>query len=123
MQVIVRRSLRGSGAMVLRTIAALTFLTRGASKCPWVQGCGLAAIMEDLGTTVPTLAAVALMLVELLGGAAPILGLPTRSATVPLTVGMPVPTPPVHLPNGFFARDSGVECTLLLAVACVGWWQ
>lgn len=26
---------------------------------------------------------------------------------------------PVHLPNGFFARDSGVEYTLLLAVACV----
>ncbi len=64
-------------------------------------------------------AAVALILVELLGGAALILGLFTRLAAVPLAFSMLVATVLVHLPNGFFSSSGGIEYTLLLTVACV----
>jgi putative oxidoreductase len=62
---------------------------------------------------------VALVLTEVVGGAALFLGLFTRLAAVPLAFSMLVATVLVHLPNGFFSSSGGVEFTLLLTVACV----
>ena len=76
-------------------------------------------MMEGLGVPAPALAAVALVLTEVVGGAALILGLFTRLAAVPLAFSMFVATVLVHLPNGFFSSSGGVEFTLLLTVACV----
>ncbi len=61
----------------------------------------------------------ALVLTEVVGGAALMLGLFTRLAAVPLAFSMLVATVLVHLPNGFFSSSGGVEFTLLLTVACV----
>ncbi len=61
----------------------------------------------------------ALVLTEVVGGTALILGLFTRLAAVPLAFSMLVATVLVHLPNGFFSSSGGVEFTLLLTVACV----
>jgi putative oxidoreductase len=100
-------------------VVGLIFLAHGAQKL-FGEGVGVVAGMtEGLGIPLPVLAAVALILVELAGGAALILGLFTRLAAVPLAFSMLVATLMVHLPNGFFAREGGIEYTLLLTVACV----
>ena len=119
MQTIASSRLPGWGATVLRAVVGLIFLAHGAQKL-FGKGVGVVAGMtEGLGIPLPVLAAVALILVELASGAALILGLFTRLAAVPLAFSMLVATLMVHLPNGFFAREGGIEYTLLLTVACV----
>jgi putative oxidoreductase len=100
-------------------VVGLIFVAHGAQKLFGEGFGGVAGMMEGLGMPAPSLAAVALILVELLGGAALILGLFTRLAAVPLAFSMLVATLLVHLPNGFFSSSGGIEYTLLLTVACV----
>lgn len=119
MQAIAPNRLRGWGATVLRAVVGLIFVAHGAQKLFGEGFGGVASMMEGLGMPAPSLAAVALVLVELLGGAALILGLFTRLAAVPLAFSMLVATLLVHLPNGFFSSSGGIEYTLLLTVACV----
>ncbi len=119
MQAIAPHRLRGWGATVLRVVVGLIFVAHGAQKLFGEGFGGAAGMMEGLGTPAPALAAVALVLVELVGGAALILGLFTRLAAVPLSFSMLVATLLVHLPNGFFSSGGGIEYTLLLTVACV----
>ncbi len=119
MQAIAPNRLRGWGATVLRAVVGLIFVAHGAEKLFGEGFDVVASMMEGLGIPAPSLAAVALILVELLGGAALILGLFTRLAAVPLAFSMLVATLLVHLPNGFFSSSGGIEYTLLLTVACV----
>ena len=119
MQAIAFDRLGGWGATVLRVMVGLIFLAHGAQKLFGDGFGGVAGMMEGLGVPVPSLAAVALVLVELLGGVALMLGLFTRLFAVPLAFDMLVATVLVHLPNGFFSSGGGVEFTLMLTAACV----
>lgn len=119
MQAIVSNRLRGWGATVLRAVVGLIFLAHGAQKLFGMGFGGVAGMMEGLGLPAPALAAGVLILVELVGGAALVLGLFTRLAAVPLAVSMLVATLMVHLPNGFYASSGGIEFTLLLTAACL----
>jgi putative oxidoreductase len=119
MQAIAFDRLRGWGPTILRVIVGLIFLAHGGQKLLGQGFGGVAGMTEGLGLPAPALAAVALVLVELLGGAALILGLFARLFSIPLAFSMLVATVLVHLPNGFFSSSSGVEFTLLLTVACV----
>ena len=119
MQAAVHDRLRGWGVAVLRVMVGLIFLAHGVQKLFGEGFGGVAGMMGGLGIPAPALAAVVLVLVELLGGVALILGLFTRLAAVPLAFSMLVATVLVHLPNGFFSSSGGVEFTLLLTVACV----
>jgi putative oxidoreductase len=119
MRIIASNRLPQWGATVLRAVVGLMFIAHGAQKLFGEGFGGVAGMMKGLGIPFPTLAAVVLIIVELAGGAALTLGLFTRLAAVPLAFSMLVATLMVHLPNGFFAREGGIEYTLLLTVACV----
>src|SRR5919112_71661 len=119
MQVIASDRLGGWGRTLLRVVVGLISLAHGTQKLFGEGFDGVASMMEGLRVPAPTLAAVALVLTEVVGGAALILGLFTRLAAVPLAFSMLVATVLVHLPNGFFSSSGGVEFTLLLTVACV----
>ena len=95
MQATMHNRLRGWGVTVLRVVSGLIFLAHGAQKLFGVGLGGVAGTMEGFGIPAPALAA------------------------VPLAVSMLVATLLVHLPNGLFAQEGGVEYTLLLTVACV----
>ena len=119
MQASTPNRLQGWGITVLQTVVGLIFLAHGAQKLFDMGFGGVAGMMEGLGIPAPALTALVLTLVELIGGAALILGIFTRLAAVPLAVSMLVATLMVHLPNGFFSSSGGVEFTLLLTGACV----
>ena len=119
MQAIVSGRLGGWGPTLLRVVVGLIALAHGLQKLFGQGFDGVAGMMEGLGIPAPALAAVALVLTEVVGGVALILGLFTRLSAVPLAFSMLVATLMVHLPNGFFAREGGIEYTLLLTVACV----
>jgi putative oxidoreductase len=97
------------GPTLLRVVVGLISLTHGTQKLFGEGFDGVASMMEGLGVPAPALAAVALVLTEVVGGAALILGLFTRLAAVPLALSMLVATVLVHLPNGFFSSSGGVE--------------
>jgi putative oxidoreductase len=119
MQAIASDRLRGWGPTILRVVVGLIFLAHGTQKLLGQGFGGVGDMMEGIGVPAPAVAAVALVLVELVGGAALVLGLFTRLLAVPLAFSMLVATVTVHLPNGFFSSGGGVEFTLLLTVACV----
>ena len=119
MQAIASDRLGRWGPTLLRVMVGLISLTHGTQKLFGEGFDGVASMMEGLGVPTPALAAVALVLTEVVGGAALILGLFTRLAAVPLAFSMLVATVLVHLPNGFFSSSGGIEFTLLLTVACV----
>ncbi len=119
MQAIASDRLEGWGPTLLRVVVGLISLAHGTQKLFGDGFDGVASMMEGLGVPAPALAAVALILTEVVGGAALILGLFTRLSAIPLAFSMLVATVLVHLPNGFFSSSGGVEFTLLLTVTCV----
>ena len=119
MQAIASDRLEGWGPTLLRVVVGLISLAHGTQKLFGDGFDGVANMMEGLGVPAPALAAVALILTEVVGGAALILGLFTRLSAIPLAFSMLVATVLVHLPNGFFSSSGGVEFTLLLTIACV----
>ena len=63
--------------------------------------------------------AVVVTLLELLGGLALILGLGTRIVGALLAIDMLVAMFTVHISNGFFVSNGGVELVLILFTAAV----
>ncbi|CAN5648717.1 DoxX family protein [soil metagenome] len=112
--------MQGLGITLMRVMVGIVFLVHGLQKL-FISGIGgTAGFFESLAIPLPTLAAVVVTLVEIVGGAALILGLATRWVAIPLAIDMLLATLLVHLPNGFSAiPNGGYEFTLLLLVANV----
>jgi putative oxidoreductase len=95
----------------------LIFLMHGGHKLSADIIGGVAAQLAQLGSPLPLPAAVGVSLVELVCGAALVLGLFTRWASIILAAGMLVDVLLVHLPYGFFIANGGYEFALLRLAA------
>ena len=107
------------GIALLRVVVGLTFFMHGQQKLFQMGVGGVGGFFASLGIPAPELAAVAVSLVETVGGLALILGVLTRLAGVLLAADMLVAMLLVHRPNGFFAGDGGVELVLVLGAAAL----
>lgn len=107
------------GIALLRVVTGIIFLMHGQQKLFELGLGGVSGMMTGLGVPAPGLMALVVTLVELVGGLALILGAFTRVAAVLVATDVLVAFFLVHLPNGFFAQNGGVELVLLLATAGV----
>jgi putative oxidoreductase len=102
------------GYTVLRVVVGTVFLMHGWQKLTVMGFDGVAGFFGAVGVPMAGVAAVVVTLVELLGGLALILGVLTRWITIPMTATMVVAILTVHLPNGFFVDQGGMELALTL---------
>jgi putative oxidoreductase len=105
------------GFLVLRVAVGVVFAMHGWQKLTMMGFAGVGGFFGSLGIPAPELAAVAVTLLELVGGIALILGLGTRIAGALLAANMLVALALVHLPNGFFADAGGFEFVFTLFAA------
>jgi putative oxidoreductase len=108
------------GIAVIRVGVGVVFVAHGAQKLFDQSIPGVAGFFDQLGVPAPMAAATLVSLLEFFGGIALILGLLTRLVAIPLAIDMLTAILLVHLPNGFFADDNGIELPLLLAICCIG---
>jgi putative oxidoreductase len=101
------------GIAILRLVLGTVFAAHGAQKLFQFGLEGLTASFGSMGIPLPALAAAVVIVTELLGGIALIVGAFSRLVAVPLAATMLVATLLVHLPAGFFAPN-GIEFTLTL---------
>jgi putative oxidoreductase len=95
--------------LVLRLALGIIFVAHGAQKVfGWFGGHGLDATVAGFGKMgIPAPMAYLAAFTELLGGAAVLLGVLTRLASLGLAVTMVVAMAMVHLKNGFFMNGPG----------------
>jgi putative oxidoreductase len=108
----------GWAVLPLRGVLGLIFLVHGGQKLFGFGIPGTAAFLAKLGIPLPTVAAVVLIAVELLGGLALVVGLGTRVAAGLLAFDMLVALLTVHLRGGFFVPN-GIEFVLTLLAGLV----
>jgi putative oxidoreductase len=109
----------GWGLTVLRVVTGIVFLMHGWTKV-FVWGLdGTAAGFAQMGIPLAGVAGPLVGFLELLGGAALIVGMATRWISLPLAITMVVAIVQVHLPSGFF-NPQGVEFPLMLLAGTVG---
>jgi putative oxidoreductase len=107
------------GIALLRIVVGFAFFMHGQQKLFEMGVGGVGGFFASLGIPAPQLAAVAVSLVETVGGLALIVGVLTRLFGVLLAADMLVALWIVHRPNGFFAGDGGVELVLVLGAAAL----
>ncbi len=113
-------SLGPFGIALIRIVSGFVFVMHGQQKL-FEMGVGnVEGWFGSLGIPAPALAALVVSLVELVGGAALIVGAFTRLFGILLAVDMLVALLVFHLPNGFFAANNGVELVLVLGAASLG---
>ncbi|HEY3067884.1 MAG TPA: DoxX family protein [Methylomirabilota bacterium] len=112
------RARRGAdwGRFVLRAVLGLIFAVHGAQKVLVFGLEGTAGFMTKVGVPLPTVAAIVVMVVELVGGLALILGAGTRVAAALIAIDMVVAILLVTAGNGFVG---GYEFELMLLAAAV----
>lgn len=106
------------GMLPIRIAVGLVFLMHGGQKLFVFGVAGTADIMMKLGIPLPTIAAVVVITVELLGGLAILLGVFARTAGALLAFEMVVAILVARIHGGFFA-PYGFEFELTLLMACL----
>lgn len=106
-----------TGLTVLRVVLGITFLLHGWQKFTEWTIAGTQASFAEMGVPLAEVAAPAVAVLELAGGALLVLGLATRVVAALLALVMLGALVLVHLPAGFFAADGGIELVLLLTAA------
>jgi putative oxidoreductase len=101
------------GLTVLRAVVGFTFFMHGWQKVFELGITGVVDAFVQMGVPLPAVTAPLVSMLELVGGAAILLGLGTRWLAILLALDMLGAIALAHLPSGFFAPN-GVELPLLL---------
>ncbi len=104
------------GLTILRVIVGVVFIAHGAQKVFALGYGGTNQMFTHMGVPVHNVTTAIVMVVELLGGIALVLGIFTRIAAALLAIDMISAIAIVHLKNGFFA-PRGIEFPLTLLAA------
>jgi putative oxidoreductase len=105
---------RDVALLLTRLAVGVVFLAHGWQKLSTNGIDGTAAFFDQVGVPLPTASAWASALVELLGGAALVLGLGLPVAGLLLAANMLGAFLFVHVGNGLFVTDGGYELVLVL---------
>ena len=100
------------GLALLRIGLGIVFLMHGWQKLFEMGIPGVSGFFGMVGIPAPMLAAILITALELIGGAALLIGLFTRWVALAFGAEMLMAMLLVHLPGGFFAPD-GIEMALL----------
>ncbi len=103
------------GLLLIRLALGLVFVMHGWQKLAVFGVAGTAGFMASLGLPFPTLSAVAVIAVELIGGLMLVAGAGTRIASALLSFSMLVAVVTAHAASGFFLPN-GYEFALTMAV-------
>lgn len=104
--------------LFLRVVVGVIFLYHGYAK--WQMGVeGFGGVLAGLGVPLPMIFAWVVVLVEVFGGLALILGFWTHWAAKLLAIDMLVAILLVHWSKGFMVSDGGYEFALLLLATTV----
>jgi len=113
-----------TGLFIIRVFFGLAIASHGAQKLSsWFGGYGIkktGGIFEALGFRPGALFATAAGLSEMGGGLLIAVGLFAPLGAAAVLSAMLVAMFSVHVKNGFFAADNGIELPFLYAVAAVG---
>src|SRR5690349_15078989 len=101
------------GIAVLRVVVGFTFLMHGWQKVFEMGFAGVGQMFGMMGAPLPELTGPLIAVLELIGGAALLLGLGTRWVAALLALDMLAAILIAHLPFGFFA-PMGFELPLVL---------
>lgn len=111
--------LRSTGLLIARVAIGVIFLAHGLQKLNVWGLDGTAAAFESMGVPAASLSAFLVMWLEILGGAALILGLLTPVVAALLTVDMVGALLITHVDNGIWVGDGGYELVLALGAAAL----
>lgn len=111
------------GLLILRVCLGAMFALHGMQKVfglfagPGVNG--FAKYLASIGFAPPVFWAYVAGCTELVGGLFLVLGLFTRGAAAFLCALILIAAVKVHLKNGFFLQNGGVEYTFIIASVCI----
>lgn len=109
--------IRDLAALIGRIGLGVIFMVHGYQKLAQQGIDGTSAAFTQMGVPAPTLSAWYAAVVELVGGAALVIGFALPVAGILLALDMAGALVFVHLSNGFFVTSNGYEYVLALAVA------
>lgn len=107
------------GLFLIRLVLGTIFIAHGAQKLFAIGVANFSAGLEQMGVPAAGVMGPLVVLAELGGGIALVLGLFTRVAGLGIIAVMTGAIALVHYPNGFFAPD-GFEFNLMLMAAAIG---
>ncbi|GAA4153934.1 DoxX family protein [Actinomadura keratinilytica] len=108
-----------AGLLVGRLAIGVIFIAHGRQKLTEAGHAGVTTMFEGLGVPFPSLSAAFATWVELLGGAALVLGLLVPVAGVLLAADMAGAFWFAHADKGLFASGGGYELVLALGATCL----
>jgi len=106
------------GLAVLRIVVGIVFFAHGYQKVFTYGFHGVTGMFGHIGIPLPAVSALAVMVVEFVGGILLITGLATRVPAALLAIEMLVVIFAIHIKHGFF-NPMGVEFPLTLLAACI----
>ena|SRR5215208_6105884 len=116
MRLINRARLQGWGITIVRVMTGIIFLINGLQKVSLQES---VARFNELGSPYPSALAFIVLLVEVIGGSALVVGLFTRLVSIPLALGMLLDVLVVHPPSSVFVTDASFESAFLRLGASV----